>query len=169
MGLNGGALPSGCGLFAPAPAERAGGCAVAAEAGVIGVWNAIHEVHINIGLIWASDGDHNIVGNGDGISCQNLCAVAAKRDVGNEIKLAVAARRVKLQLGISREDAATDIEHAVCTEYARFEHIRVSAGIIECDRSVAVDVGEERSALPDCRLVTAAVKLIAADVAPSLP
>ena len=61
--------------------------AVAAEAGIIGV------VGENIGRIWAADGDHDIVENGDRISRQNLCAVAAKRDVGNKIKLAVAPRR----------------------------------------------------------------------------
>ena len=97
----------------------------------------------------------SIVENGDRISCQNLCAVAAKRDVGDEIELAVAARRVKFQRRISREHAAADIEHAVSPEYAGFEHICVRAGIIECDRSVAVDVGEERSA----DIITAAINI----------
>ena len=94
----------------------------------------------NIGRIWAADGDHDIVENGDRISRQNLCAVAAKRDVGNEIKLAVAPRRVKFQRRIRRKAAAAHIEHTVCAEYAGFEDICVRACIIERDRSVAVDL-----------------------------
>ncbi len=79
--------------------ERAGSRAVTAEARVIGV------VGVNIGCICAADGDHNTVENGDRISRQNLRAVAAKRDVGNEIKLTIAARRVKFQRRTSREGA----------------------------------------------------------------
>ena len=85
---------------------------ITAEAGVIGV------VSVNIGRIWAADGDHDIVENGDRISGQNLRAVAAKRDVGDEIKLTVASRRVKFQRRISRERAAADIEHAVSAKHA---------------------------------------------------
>src|SRR5947199_6351210 len=120
--------------------KRAGGRAVAAEAGIIGVWNFAGEAGVNIGRIWATDGDHDIVKNGDGISRQNLYAVAAKRDVGHKIELAGAARRIKLQRRISREGAAADIERAVGAEYAGFEYICVRAGVIECDRAVAVDI-----------------------------
>ena len=80
------------------------------------------------------------------LAARIFSAVAAKRDVGNEIKLTVAPWRVKFQRRISRERATADIEHAVSAKHAGFEDVRVSAGIIECDRSVAVDVGKERPA-----------------------
>src|SRR5437762_7034440 len=121
------------GIIRACAGECAGGGAVAAPfLGVIGV------VSVNIGRIWAADGDHDIVENGDRISRQNLYAVASKRDVGHEIKLTVAARRVKFQYRISRERAAANIERAVDTEHAGFEHVCVSVDVIERDRSVAV-------------------------------
>jgi len=77
----------------------AGGRFVAAEAGVISV------IGVNIGQSWAADGYHDIVENRNRTSRKNLRAVAAKRDVGNEIKLTIAARRVKFQRRTSREGA----------------------------------------------------------------
>ena len=139
--------------------KRPGSGAITAEAGVIGV------VSINIGRSWAADSHYNIVENRNRIRRQNLCAVAAKRDVRNEVELAVAARRVKFQYRISRERAAADIEHAVCAEHAGFEHICVSAGIIECDRSIAVDV--VRNVPPI--LYVPPLKLMAADLVGSGP
>src|SRR6202030_27245 len=86
---------------------------------------------------------------------QDLYGAAAKRDVRKEIERAVAARGIKLQLGISREDAATDVERTVCAEHARFEHIGVSKSIIECDRSIALDERKERPA----NIITAPVNI----------
>ena len=113
-------------------AERASGGAVATRAGVIGV------VSVNIGR-WATDGDHKSVVNGDGISCQNLCAGAAKRDIGIEFKLAVAPRRVKFQRRIRRKGAAAHNEHTVWAKYADLEDIGVHASSIDRDLSIAVD------------------------------
>ena len=79
------------------------------------------------------------------LAARIFSAVAAKRDVGNEIKLTVAPRRVKFQRRISREHAAADSEHAVCAEHASFKHVGVSVDVIECDRPVAVDVRKERA------------------------
>src|SRR6476660_4349128 len=93
------------------PGECPGGRFIAAEAGVIGV------VGINVSPIFATDGDHNIVKNGDRIGGENLCAVAAKRDVRNEVKLTIASRRVKFQRRISRERAAADIKYAVSAKH----------------------------------------------------
>src|SRR4029077_6023369 len=84
-------------------AKCSGGRAIAAEAGIIGVWGFVGESSVNIGRIFAADGDHDVVENSDRIGGQNLSAVAAKRDIGNEIKLTVAPRRVKFQSRISRE------------------------------------------------------------------
>lgn len=55
--------------------ERARRGAVAAEAAVIGI------VSVNVSRVWATDGDHDIIENGDRISRQNLHAVAAECDV----------------------------------------------------------------------------------------
>ena len=52
--------------------ECAGRRVVAAEAGVIGVWNFAGEAGVNIRRLWAADGDHDIVENGDRISRQDL-------------------------------------------------------------------------------------------------
>ena len=121
--------------YSPCAGECAGGRAVTApRLGVIGV------VGVNIGRICTADGDHDIVENGDRIRRQNLHAVAAKRDVGHKIKLAVAARRVKFQCRISRERAAANIERAVRAEHAGFEDVCVRAGVIECDRAIADDI-----------------------------
>ena len=149
---NGGALSERLRIIRTGASKRAGRRVIAAEAGIIGV------ISVNSGRIFvadAADSDHYIVKNCDRIGGQNLRAVAAKRDVGNEIKLTVAPRRVKFQRRISRERAAADIEHAVSAKHAGFEDIRVSAGIIECDRSVAVDEGKERPA----GIITAAIKI----------
>jgi hypothetical protein len=140
------------GVIRACAGECAGPCAVAAEAGIIRV------IGVHFGWVRAADGDHNTVENVDLISRQNLQAVTAKGDVGHEIKLAVAARRVKFQYRISRERAAANIERAVGAEYAGFEDVCVSVDVIECDRSVAVDECEER--VPGTRdIIVAAVNI----------
>src|SRR5207245_6781455 len=103
----------------------------------------------------ATDGDRDIVENRDRISCQNFCAVTPERDVRFEVDRSAATPRIKFQRRISREVAAADIEHTVCAERANFEHICVSTGVIECDRSISVGEREERPA----GIITAAIKI----------
>src|SRR5439155_11056913 len=45
-----------------------------------------------------------------------------------------------------REGATADIEHTICAEHSGFQDICVRARVIECDRSIPIDVGKKRTA-----------------------
>ena len=81
----------------------------------------------------AADRNYDVVENRDCICRENLGAIPAESNVGNEVELAITAPCVKFQYRIRREVATADIEHTVCTEHAGLEYVCVSAGVIECD------------------------------------